>query len=137
MALMDGLAPTDAPHRRGAQLGFDGTQGRANIYRSILEGIALTMVGHVTAVESAIGRHLSTLIVSGGGSRPDVMMQILADVFARPTRRTAMSDEAGLGAPDPDRVEAYREIRQVYARLTDYTDSRFVLMDAVGAQRLS
>ena len=99
MALMDGLAPTDAPHRRGAQLGFDGTQGRANIYRSILEGIALTMVGHVTAVESAIGRHLSTLIVSGGGSRPDVMMQILADVFARPTRRTVMSDEAGLALP--------------------------------------
>ena len=59
MALMDWLVPTDAPHRRGAQLGFDGTQGRAHIYRSIPEGTALTMVGHVTAVESAIGRHLS------------------------------------------------------------------------------
>ena len=68
------------------------------------------------------------------------MMHIFADVFARPTRRTVMSDEAGWAlpsarrsasgvhpdwdtagtemvtagdvfAPDPDRVEARREIR--------------------------
>ena len=157
MALMDWLAPTDAPYRRGALLGFDGTQGRAHIYRSILEGIALTMLGHVSAMESAIGRRFSALIVSGGGARSDLMMQILADVFARPTRRTAVSDGAGLGAaicaavgsgvhpdwdtavtemvtagdvfaPDPDRVGAYREIWQDYARLIDYTDPLFASM---------
>jgi sugar (pentulose or hexulose) kinase len=43
LTLPDWLAPGHAAWRRGALLGFDGSQGRAHIYRSILEGIALTM----------------------------------------------------------------------------------------------
>ncbi|HET7397055.1 MAG TPA: FGGY-family carbohydrate kinase [Intrasporangium sp.] len=159
VAIMDWLAPTEAPHRRGALVGFDGTQGRAHIYRAILEGIALTMVGHVRAMEEGLRRRFSALLVSGGGSRSDLMMQILADVFDLPTRRTAMPDAAGLGAaicaavgsgihpdwdtavdemvtaaevflPDPERVEVYRRSRRVYERLGDYTDPLFAFMDA-------
>ena len=70
--------------RRGALLGFDGSQGRAHIYRSILEGIALTMANNTAAMEHALGRRLSPVLVSGGGSRSDLMMQIVADVFDRP-----------------------------------------------------
>src|SRR6059058_373781 len=40
LTLPDWLAPGHAAWRRGALLGFDGSQGRAHIYRSILEGIA-------------------------------------------------------------------------------------------------
>jgi len=154
LTLPDWLAPGDATWRRGALLGFDGSQGRAHIYRSILEGIALTMANHTAAMERALGRRLSPVLVSGGGSRSDLMMQITADVFGRPARRGTVADAAGLGAalcaavghglypswdeataamirpgatftPDPGAVRAYQRINQVYATLTSYTDPLF------------
>ncbi|GLY47000.1 hypothetical protein Lesp01_06560 [Lentzea sp. NBRC 102530] len=43
-----------------------------------------------------LDREFPEPVVSGGGSRSDLMMQILATVFARPVRRTRTSDAAGL-----------------------------------------
>ncbi|NKE61728.1 sugar kinase [Lentzea sp. PSKA42] len=157
MTVLDWLAPADHPCRRGALLGFDGTQGRHHVYRSILEGIALTMHRHSTSMAGALGREFPELIISGGGSRSDLMMQIFADVFARPVRRTRMSDAAGLGAaicaavgsgvhsdwdtavkamvttadvftPSPA-VEAYASIARDHARITEYTDPLFVSLN--------
>jgi xylulokinase len=154
LTIPDWLAPGPAAWRRGALLGFDGSQGRAHIYRSILEGIALTMANHTAAMEHALGRGLWPVLVSGGGSRSDLMMQIVADVYGRPARRTAVTDAAGLGAaicaavghgvypgwdqataamvrpgrefaPDPAATRAYRQINQVYATLTRHTDPLF------------
>jgi xylulokinase len=164
LTLPDWLAPGHAVWRRGALLGFDGSQGRAHIYRSILEGIALTMANNTAAMEHALGRRLSPVLVSGGGSRSDLMMQIAADVFDRPARRTTVNDAAGLGAaicaavghgiypdwdqataamvsvgdefaPDPGAARAYRKINKVYAALTTFTDPLFRLM-ADGLQGL-
>jgi xylulokinase len=157
LTLPDWLAPGDAAWRRGALLGFDGSQGRAHIYRSILEGIALTMANHTAAMERALGRRLSPVLVSGGGSRSDLMMQIVADVFDRPARRTTVNDAAGLGAaicaavghgiypdwdqataamvsagdeftPDTQAARAYQQINKVYATLTNFTDPLFRAM---------
>ena len=49
-------------------------------------------------MERALGRHFTSTIVSGGGSRSELMMQIVCDVLGRPTRRARMSNAAGLGA---------------------------------------
>jgi sugar (pentulose or hexulose) kinase len=164
LTLPDWLAPGHAAWRRGALLGFDGSQGRAHIYRSILEGIALTMANNTAAMERALGRRLSPVLVSGGGSRSDLMMQIVADVFDRPARRTAVNDAAGLGAaicaavghgvypgwdqataamviagdafaPDPRAARAYQQINKVYAALPAFTDPLFRAM-ADGLQDL-
>jgi xylulokinase len=154
LTLPDWLAPADEVWRRGALLGFDGSQGRAHIYRSILEGIALTMANHTSAMEQALGRRLSPVLVSGGGSHSDLMMQIVADVFDRPARRTTVNDAAGLGAaicaavghgiypdwgrataamvaagdefaPDARAARAYRKINKVYAGVTAFTGPLF------------
>ena len=154
LTLPDWLAPGHAAWRRGALLGFDGSQGRAHIYRSILEGIALTMANNTAAMEKALGRRLSPVLVSGGGSRSDLMMQIVADVFDRPARRTTVADTAGLGAaicaavghdiypdwdqataamvavgdqftPDAPAVRAYQQVNKIYAGLTSVTDPLF------------
>jgi xylulokinase len=154
LTVPDWLAPGTAAWRRGALLGFDGSQGRAHIYRSILEGIALTMANHTAAMERALARRLPSVLVSGGGSRSDLMMQIVADVFDRPARRTTVNDAAGLGAaicaavghgiypdwgrataamvtvgdefaPEPRAARAYRTINKVYAGLTTFTDPLF------------
>ncbi|MFD9698814.1 FGGY-family carbohydrate kinase [Lentzea sp. NPDC059081] len=154
MTVLDWLAPGDHPHRRGALLGFDGTQGRFHLYRSILEGIAFTMHRHSTAMADALGRPFTELVVSGGGSRSDLMTQIFADVFGLPVRRTGMSDAAGLGAaicaavgggvhPDWDTAvkamvttadvvtpspaaQAYAVLSREHARITEFTDPLFV-----------
>ncbi len=98
LTLPDWLAPLDAPNRHGAILGLDGSHGPHHLHRSILEGIVMTMRGHVEAMESALGRPASRLVVSGGGARSDLMQQIVADVFGRPVERAGNPDGAGLGA---------------------------------------
>jgi len=164
LTVPDWLAPGQAAWRRGALLGFDGSQGRAHIYRSILEGIALTMANNTAAMEQALGRRLSPVLVSGGGSRSDLMMQIVANVFDRPARRTTVNDAAALGAaicaavghgiypdwdqaaaamvsigdefaPDPRAARAYQRINEVYAAVTTFTDPLFRSM-ADGLQGL-
>ena len=43
MTVLDWLAPTDKPFRKGEIIGFDVRHSRGHVYRSILEAIALTM----------------------------------------------------------------------------------------------
>ena len=41
LTVLDWLAPTDQPFRKGVMLGFDARHTRGHVYRSILEAIAL------------------------------------------------------------------------------------------------
>ncbi|RII15878.1 Autoinducer 2 kinase LsrK [Streptomyces sp. YIM 130001] len=152
LTVLDWLAPDDAPFRRGSILGFDGRQGRYHVYRSILEGLALTLgaAGHRMADE--LGGHYDELVVSGGGSHSDLMMGILADVFGVPARRAGTDSAAGLGAaicaavacgayadfpsavsamvhpgatfrPDAERHALYERLGAVYETVRSHTDA--------------
>ena len=163
MTIPDWLPPGHAPHRRGAILGLDGSHGAHHLYRSVLEGIALTMREHTEAMEDALGRPHGRLLVSGGGSRSDLMSQIVADVFGRKVERARVADAAGLGAaicaavghgthagfeaavktmtrpgevvePDPAAQRHYDEMMEVYAALTEFTDPMFRRMAAPATQ---
>jgi xylulokinase len=98
VTVLDWLAPDAEPHRRGMFLGFDGTQGRAHIYRSILEAIAFSMHRNLQALEAARDQNIEELIVTGGGASSDLFLSIIASVFGVPVRRPAVTDAAGLGA---------------------------------------
>lgn len=98
MVLPDWLAPTDAPFRKGAILGFDGRQSGAHIYRAVLEAIAMTMRLRVAEMENDLHRTFERVLLSGGGSNADVMMQIFADVWGIPAVRMHMNNAAGMGA---------------------------------------
>jgi len=150
----DWLAPGHAPYRRGAVLGLTGAHRAPHLYRSVLEGIALTMRGHVEAMEAALGRRSDEVVVSGGGSRSPLMRQVVADVLGRPARVLVVPDAAGTGAaicaavatglhpswvaaveamvsthppvlPDPGRVRAYDDVYAAHASLHDHTDPMF------------
>lgn len=154
LTVPDWLAPGHAPYRRGTILGLDGSHGAHELYRSILEGIALTMRGHADAMEDALGRTPERLVVSGGGSRSDLMMQVVADVFGRPVERVAVADAAGTGAamcaavghgvhpgfaeaaaamvrpgasfaPDHRAVRQYENLRRVHAQVAQHTDGLY------------
>ncbi len=56
MSVLDWLAPTDQPFRKGIMLGFDARHTRAHCYRSILEAIALTMKDKVDAMATNSAR---------------------------------------------------------------------------------
>ncbi len=98
MTVLDWLAPTDKPFRKGVMLGFDARHTRGHLYRSILEAIALTMKHHVDAMGAELGTELDEIVVSGGGSASPLFMQILADVFGIPASRTIDGGGASLGA---------------------------------------
>ncbi|WP_369181888.1 FGGY-family carbohydrate kinase [Streptomyces mutabilis] len=98
MTVLDWLAPGDAPFRKGTILGFDGRHGRFHIYRSILEALAMTVHDTTARMAKELGTDYREVIVSGGGSRSDLMMQIQADVHGVPARRAEASSAAGLGA---------------------------------------
>ena len=98
MTVLDWLAPTDAPFRKGSMLGFDARHTRGHIYRSILEAIALSMKLHVDAMCSELRITLDEIVISGGGSNSPLFMSIFADVFAVPASRSIDGGGASLGA---------------------------------------
>ncbi len=58
MVILDWLAPTEAPFKKGAIVGFDVRHDRFHIYRAILEGIALTICRCGTAMGRGDGANL-------------------------------------------------------------------------------
>jgi sugar (pentulose or hexulose) kinase len=151
LTVLDWLAPSDAAFRKGSILGFDGRQSRAHVYRSILEGIAMTMRDRGDAMAVELGAPYRRVVVSGGGSSSDLMMQIMADVFQAPTIRVVGDSAAGRGAaicaavatgvhasfaeavremvverdrftPDPSNAAIYDALRPVHADVTTHTD---------------
>lgn len=98
MTVLDWLAPTDKPFRKGVLLGFDARHTRGHVYRSILEAIALTMKHNVDAMCDELGITLGEIVVSGGGNSSALTMQIVADCFGVPASRTVTGGGASLGA---------------------------------------
>jgi sugar (pentulose or hexulose) kinase len=98
MTVLDWLAPTDKPFRKGVLLGFDARHTRAHVYRSILEAIALTMKDNVDAMCGELGISLDEIVVSGGGAASPLFMSIFADVFGIPASRSTGNGGASLGA---------------------------------------
>ncbi len=98
MVILDWLAPTDQPFRKGSILGLDARHGRFHVHRAILEGIAITMARHARAMASELERDFSSLILAGGGAQSPLFTQIFADVFGLPVARSTVPSGAGLGA---------------------------------------
>jgi sugar (pentulose or hexulose) kinase len=98
MTVLDWLAPTDKPFRKGMMLGFDARHTRGHVYRSIVEAIALTMRHHVDAMCAELGIRPDEIVLSGGGSNSTLFMGVFADVFGIPASRSVGEAGASLGA---------------------------------------
>lgn len=98
LTIPDFLAPVSQPYKRGVMLGFDGRHTGIHMYRSIQEAIVMTMHNHATAMTEELGMPLRRVVVSGGGAKGNLFMQLFADVFGLPTERNEAASVVGLGA---------------------------------------
>lgn len=85
-------------YRRGGFLGLDGRHTAAHMYRSILEGIAMSLKMNTDWMLNNIKKDVSEIRIGGGGSNSTVCMQIFADVFGIPVVRTTNPESCALGA---------------------------------------
>ena len=132
MTVLDWLAPTDRPFRKGVMLGFDARHTRGHVYRSILEAIALTMKHNVDEMCGELGIELEEIVVSGGGAASPLFLQIFADVFGLPASRNAGSAGASLGAAicAAAATGIYPDIETAAAKMTKHRES--FVPDAAG-----
>ncbi|WPO97630.1 FGGY family carbohydrate kinase [Pseudomonas sp. HR96] len=85
-------------HARGCLLGLSPDHGRGDIYRALLEGIALEQAVATRAVVAATGQPVEAFIAIGGGASSRLWCQIMADVSDRPVIRAITQEASSLGA---------------------------------------
>jgi len=83
---------------RGALLGLTGGTGRAEIVRSVLEGVAHRGADLLEAAEADAGRTIPLIRVDGGMSANRVFLQALADACQRPVEVSPVLEATTLGA---------------------------------------
>ena len=83
---------------KGAIIGFSDNHTRAHIYRAMIEGLTYALREGKELLEKRSGKTLRRLVVSGGGSQSDQIMQITADIFGMPVERPHTYEASGLGA---------------------------------------
>jgi sugar (pentulose or hexulose) kinase len=98
ITILDWLSTPSMPYRKGVMIGFDQRHTKYHIYRSILEAIAFNLKNNIDDMLAEIDVKLKDLVVIGGGSKSDVIMQIIADLFGLPVHRRTGSSSACLGA---------------------------------------
>jgi xylulokinase len=82
---------------RGVFAGLSGSHTRADLYRAMMEGLALEqamMMNRVAAVTAPIDH----LAIVGGGSKSDLWCQIVADATGRDVKRLETPEASALGA---------------------------------------
>jgi xylulokinase len=83
---------------RGVIAGLSGSTRRGDVFRALLEGIALDLAHSAGRAVAATGVEIDHFVAMGGGVASDLWAQILADATARPIRRSAASEASSLGA---------------------------------------
>lgn len=108
------------PEAKGAIVGFGDVHTRAHLYRAIIEGIAYALREGKERLEKRNRRPVERLMVSGGGSQSDPIMQITADIFGLPATRPHTFEASGLGAAINAAVGAglYADHAQAVAAMT-------------------
>jgi xylulokinase len=129
---------------RGAFVGLTLATGRAELYRSVMEGVAFAL-RHNLEVAASAGAGVAELLAIGGATKSPVWMQLKADVTGLPLTVSANENATPLGAamlaalgtgggtvddlverwvhrgvsytPDPAATARYDQLYEIYAGL--------------------
>jgi xylulokinase len=95
--LMGERTPHLDPHARGGWIGLTAKHTRADLIRSVIEGVSYSQKDCLSIVEQ-LGVPVSSIRASGGGARSPFWRQILADVFAKRVARLENQEGSAYGA---------------------------------------
>jgi sugar (pentulose or hexulose) kinase len=117
-------ADNEGPEAKGAIIGFGDVHTRAHLYRAIIEGLTYALRAGKERVEKRSGQPITQLLVSGGGSQSDQIMQITADIFGMPVQRPHTYETSALGAAMAAAVGSglYPDFASAAARMTHAGD---------------
>ena len=121
----------DGPETRGAIIGFNEDHTRAHIYRAMIEGLTYALREGKEILEKRTKKSISRLVVSGGGSQSDEVMQITADIFGMSVFRPHTFETSSLGAAIASSVGIglYPDFKSAVDKMTHAGD-RFDPIDA-------
>ncbi len=132
---------------RGVIAGLSGSTRRGDLYRALLEGVALEQAMASRRLQTASGQTIDHYVAVGGGAASDPWMQILADAVGVPVHRSTSKEASSLGAaiaaargcgwfrsfaeasaamagavvrtfePRPNEKAAYAELAEIYGQL--------------------
>ncbi|MEP6716638.1 MAG: FGGY-family carbohydrate kinase, partial [Terriglobia bacterium] len=95
--LMGERTPHLDAQARGGWIGITARHRRAEMIRSLIEGISYSLKDCLDIVES-LGVGIESVRASGGGATSPFWRQILADVFDKPVVTLASQEGSALGA---------------------------------------
>ena len=82
---------------RGVIAGLAGHHTRGDVYRAVMEGIALEQAMMTDGVAAAT-EEISHFVIMGGGAKSDLWCQIVADASGREVKRLDTVEASALGA---------------------------------------
>ena len=82
---------------RGGWIGLTASHKRADLIRSLIEGVSYSQKDCLEIVES-LGVAVASVRASGGGAKSPFWRQVLADVFDKPVVTLASQEGSALGA---------------------------------------
>ncbi len=85
--------PFSDPLARGALIGLSSSTERADLYRAVLEGVVFA---YRQVLDILLQEHLTTLTLTGGGTRSEGWCQIFADVLGIPIQIAADAENVGV-----------------------------------------
>ena len=102
LVFVPALAGLGAPHwrsdARGLLIGIDRGATLEHIARAVLEGIALQNCDLLNAMQSDLGKKLSSVRVDGGAAANNLLMQLQADLLGIDIVRPQMLETTAMGA---------------------------------------
>ena len=83
---------------RGVITGISGSSKRGDIYRALLEGLALDQAFALEKAMDAMQGRISRIIAIGGGTASNLLLQIVADSCNVPVCKAKVAEASSLGA---------------------------------------
>ena len=86
------------PIAHGAIVGLAGSYGRAELYRSVLEGLSIEMARNLAGLQQTTGVPLTRVTAVGGGQRSPLWRRIMTDAIGLPLTESPTEEVSAMGA---------------------------------------
>ena len=87
------------PNAKGVIIGFSDYHTKMHVYRAIIEGICYALKEGLETIRKRNRlKSVDYIVVSGGGSKNEIICQIVANIFNLKVKRTETFESSSLGA---------------------------------------